>query len=56
MPVLAVVLGLVVGAVAILASGGSVVDAYRELIVGAIGTPSNLAATLARAVPITVVA
>lgn len=56
MPVLAVLLGLAVGAIAILAAGGSVVDAYRELVIGAVGTPSNLAATLARAVPITVVA
>jgi general nucleoside transport system permease protein len=55
-PVLAVLLGLAVGAIAIVAAGGSVVDAYRELIIGAVGTPSNLAATLARSVPITVVA
>ena len=55
-PVLAVVLGLAVGAIAIVAAGGSVIDAYRELIIGAVGTPSNLAATLARAVPIAVVA
>jgi simple sugar transport system permease protein len=55
-PLLAIGLGLAVGAIAIVASGGSVVDAYRELIVGAVGTPSNLTATLARAVPITVVA
>jgi general nucleoside transport system permease protein len=55
-PVLAVLLGLAVGAIAIVAAGGSVIDAYRELIIGAVGTPSNLAATLARAVPITVVA
>jgi ABC-type uncharacterized transport system permease subunit len=55
-PVLAVLLGLAVGAIAIVAAGGSVVDAYRELFIGAVGTPSNLAATLARAVPITVVA
>ena len=50
-PFLAVALGLAVGAIAIVAAGGSVVDAYRELIIGAVGTPSNLAATLARAVP-----
>jgi simple sugar transport system permease protein len=54
-PLAAVGLGLLVGAIAIVLTGGSPMDAYGALIRGAVGTPSNLNATLARAVPIVVV-
>lgn len=54
-PLAAVGLGLLVGAVAIVLSGGSPIEAYGALLRGAVGTPSNLNATLARAVPIVVV-
>ena len=54
-PLAAVGLGLAVGAIAIELTGGNVIEAYGELLRGAVGTPSNLNATLARAVPIVVV-
>jgi len=54
-PVIAVSLGLLVGAVAIVLTGGSPVEAYGELLRGAVGTSSNLNATLARSVPIVIV-
>ena len=54
-PLAAVGLGLLVGAIAIVLSGGSPIEAYGALLRGAVGTPSNLNATLARAVPIVVV-
>jgi simple sugar transport system permease protein len=54
-PLAAVGLGLLVGAVVIVLSGGSPLEAYAQLVRGAVGTPSNLNATLARAVPIVIV-
>lgn len=53
-PVLAVALGLAVGAIAVIAAGESPITAYGELARGAVGTTSNLGATLSRAVPIVV--
>jgi len=53
-PLLAVLLGLAVGAVAILLTGGSVVDGYRQLFLGAVGSPAALSATIARATPVVV--
>src|SRR5262245_45653684 len=54
-PVLAVGLGLLVGAIAIVAAGGSPIEAYIQLVSGAIGSQAALSATLARSVPIVVV-
>jgi ABC-type uncharacterized transport system permease subunit len=54
-PVIAVGLGLLVGAIAILATGGSPIEAYVQLVSGAVGNPAALSATLARSVPIVIV-
>jgi simple sugar transport system permease protein len=54
-PLAAVGLGLLVGAVIIVLTGGSPLEAYGQLIRGAIGTPANLSATLARGLPVVVV-
>jgi simple sugar transport system permease protein len=54
-PAIAVGLGLLVGAIAILAAGGSPIEAYVQLVSGAVGSQAALSATLARSVPIVVV-
>lgn len=54
-PVLAIGLALALGAIAILAAGASPVEAYAELVRGAVGSPQNVSATLVRAIPIVVV-
>ncbi len=54
-PLIAVGLGLAVGAIVIVLTGGSPIEAYGQLLRGAVGTQSNLNATLARAVPIVIV-
>ena len=54
-PLAAVGLGLLVGAVVIVLTGGSPIEAYAQLLRGAVGTPSNLSATLARGLPVVVV-
>lgn len=51
-PLLAIAVALVVGAVAIVAAGESPFLAYAELLRGAFGTTANLGATLTRSVPI----
>ena len=51
-PLVAVGIAFVLGAVAILIAGGAPLIAYRELVIGAMGSVTNLAATLARSVPI----
>ncbi|MFN8619581.1 MAG: ABC transporter permease [Chloroflexota bacterium] len=53
-PVLAVLLGLAVGAIAIVLTGGSVAQGYQELIRGALGTPNAITATLLRATPVVI--
>ena len=53
-PLLAVGLGLLVGAVAIVLTGGSPVEGYQELIGGAVGKETAIQATLARATPIVI--
>ena len=53
-PIVAIALALLIGAVAVIAAGDSPVTAYVELFRGAVGTPGNLAATISRSVPIIV--
>lgn len=47
-----IILALLIGAIAVLVSGKSPFLAIQELIQGAVGTRSNLAATLTRSIPI----
>lgn len=54
-PVIAIILGLVVGAVMILAVGGSILETYAEMWNGAFGSVYFTASTLARATPIILV-
>lgn len=51
-PLLAVLIGLLAGAVAILVVGGSVVDTYAEMWKGAFGNFYFFTNTLARSTPI----
>jgi general nucleoside transport system permease protein len=51
-PLAAVVVGLVIGALGIIAAGQPVVQAYSELLYGAFGNAANLGSTLARSAPI----
>ena len=53
-PVVAVAVGLLLGAVAVIAAGADPATAYGALLAGAFGSPGNIAATLLRAVPIAV--
>lgn len=55
-PLTAIVLGLLVGAVLILAVGGSVTETYAEMWKGAFGSLYFTASTLARATPIMLIA
>lgn len=55
-PIFAVVLGLLIGAIAILFVGGSIVETYQEMWKGAFGNLYFVTATLARATPILLVA
>lgn len=54
-PLLAVLVGLLVGAIAILIVGGDVLETYREMWKGAFGSFYFLTNTLARATPIILV-
>lgn len=54
-PLAAVLLGLIAGAIAILAVGGSVADTYAEMWKGAFGNFYYVTTTLARATPIMLV-
>jgi len=54
-PLLAVVVGLLVGAIAILIVGGDIFDTYREMWKGAFGNLYFFTNTLARATPIILV-
>ncbi len=53
-PILAIGMALLIGAIAIVTAGASPVEAYAELIRGAVGSPQNVAATLVRSIPIVV--
>jgi len=53
-PVVIVLLGLLVGSVVVLISGENPVDAYVQLILGAVGDLDNITSTLLRATPIVV--
>jgi ABC-type uncharacterized transport system permease subunit len=53
-PVLAVGLSAVLGAVAVVVAGEDPLTAYVELVRAAAGTPENLAATILRSIPIVV--
>lgn len=53
-PAVTVLIGLLIGALAILVAGASPLEAYAELIRGALGSPTAVAATLVRSVPIVV--
>lgn len=55
-PVVAIGLAVVLGAVAILVAGEDVLTAYIELLRGAIGNSTNLSATIVRSIPIVVTA
>jgi general nucleoside transport system permease protein len=55
-PVVAVALAVALGAAAIVIAGEDVPTAYFELVRGAIGTSTNLSATLVRSIPIVVTA
>ncbi len=50
-PVVAVLLAFAVGAVLIALAGASPLEAYKTMIVGALGTRNNLAETLVKTVP-----
>ncbi|MFC4101756.1 ABC transporter permease [Paenibacillus xanthanilyticus] len=52
MPLMAIAIGLIVGAIAILAVGGSVVHTYAEMWKGAFGSMYFTTTTLTRATPI----
>ena len=54
-PLLAVIVGLIVGAIAILIVGGDVFETYMEMWKGAFGSFYFLTNTLARATPIILV-
>jgi general nucleoside transport system permease protein len=53
-PAIAVAVGLVLGAVVVAVAGDSPLDAYAALVHGAVGTPSNIAASLVRSTPIAI--
>jgi len=53
-PLIAIGLAILLGAVAILVAGEDVLTAYGALVSGAIGSPQNLAATVVRSIPIVV--
>ena len=53
-PLLALALAALLGAVAIVVAGEDVPTAYAELVHGAVGSPQNLAATVVRSIPIVV--
>lgn len=51
-PVLAVVLAIIVGGLVVLASGSNPIDAYEQMIVGAVGTPFDISETLISSIPL----
>ena len=53
-PILAIALAFALGAVAIVVAGENVLGAYGELVRGAVGTSTNLTATVIRSVPIVI--
>lgn len=53
-PVLAIAVGVALGAIVILLTGADPVTAFAALVNGALGTQSNIAATILRSVPIIV--
>jgi simple sugar transport system permease protein len=53
-PVVAIVLALAIGGIVVLIAGADPTTAYVELFRGAVGTPGNLSATIARSVPIVI--
>ena len=50
-PLVAVLLGLLIGALLLIASGANPIEAYGALLKGAIGTPAALQRTLEKAMP-----
>jgi general nucleoside transport system permease protein len=53
-PIVAIVLALAIGGIVVVIAGADPLAAYAELFRGAVGTPSNLSATIARSVPIVI--
>lgn len=53
-PLIAIGLAFVLGALAIIVAGEDVLAAYGELVRGAVGTPQNLSATVVRSIPIVI--
>ncbi len=53
-PALAIAIALVLGALIVVIAGDSPLDAYAALVHGAVGTSSNLTATLLRSTPIAI--
>lgn len=53
-PVVAIALALLIGGIVVLVAGADPTAAYVELFRGAVGTPGNLSATIARSVPIVI--
>jgi simple sugar transport system permease protein len=53
-PVVAILLALAIGGIVIVAAGSDPMTAYAALFGGAVGTPGNLSATIARSVPIVI--
>lgn len=51
-PLVAVLLGLLIGALLLIASGANPIEAYGALLKGAIGTPAALQRTLEKATPL----
>jgi simple sugar transport system permease protein len=51
-PIVAILLALLIGGVVVVIAGADPWAAYVELFRGAVGTPGNLSATIARSVPI----
>ncbi len=54
-PIYAIMLAMLLGAVVILLAGGNPLEAYGALIRGAVGTPDRVASSLARSTPSLVV-
>lgn len=51
-PLVAVLLGLIIGALLLIASGSNPIDAYRALLKGAFGSPVAIQRTLEKATPL----
>jgi general nucleoside transport system permease protein len=51
-PLLAVVLAIIVGGIVVLASGSNPIDAYQQMLVGAVGSPFDISETIISSIPL----